>query len=977
VFQQRTLFSDTETYSSTDLKKCGLYKYWDDPNAEIILLAYAFDNDPVRVIDVMQGETVPQEFLDALQDPTVIKRAFNAAFERQAYAKHFGIYCDPEQWRCTMVLGMSLGLPGSLAMQAKVLKMPLQKLSDIGKDGIKKFCVPIKKPLKKHGYRTRNLPHHFLEAWNGFKEYNKRDVEAERDLYCRLAKYDQPCLWPLWALDQRINDRGVMIDVELVENAIRINDIVKAELTEDARRLTGLSNPNSVQQLIAWLNNAEDEEDKQRAQFEADAELNPDINVDAKITDLRKKTVIELLGTVQSPTAKRVLQLRQLMAKSSVSKYRAMQRSVCRDGRIRGLLQFYGAARTGRWAGRIVQVQNLPQNHLPDLETARDLVKSGDIETLKLLFGETILQVLSELIRTAFIPAPGKRFISVDYSAIEARLTAWDAQEAWRLEVFRTHGKIYEASASKMFKVPLEQITKANPLRQKGKVTELACVGPDTEVLTDRGYIPIVDVTLNDKLWDGEKWVEHAGLLYKGKRRVMQLDGLAVTPDHLVLTGQTWRPARELASSAAMRFQALATGSANLPSSVSCAAISAAFTQYGSVARAAQSLMKYTARISYSAVRLAASNARDWLRMADTAIDAGRTRKDCRKWSIATACSSGFRQRFSVATTQRTRAMQTTADAESVYAMNGETIAARSWFTPQPFPALMTRLWKWTENALTGTMSRGTYGSSQSATTTRTGEKFKSCKPASMPWSDVYDIAHAGPLNRFTVRTNSGHMLVHNCGYQGGPNALINMGALEGKNAMKEEELLPAVKLWRKESPNVVNNWYRTQDNATESIKYKKIVKEARYGFEYRSNTLFQILPSGRRLAYPNTRIKFDEKFGRDAIVFEGIDQYTHQWKDQKTFGGKLFQNRTQANGVDLIGNSMLNIDREGVPIVFGVHDENVMEVDEAWKAAPSASNPKKSEGCVYLEELMCRPHPAFPGLPLAADGADLKFYQK
>lgn len=696
VFKERTMFSDTETFSPVDLKKCGLYKYFDDPGAEIILLAYAFDNDPVTQIDLARGETVPQEFLDALVDPKVIKRAFNAAFERQAYATHFGIYCDPEQWRCTMVLGLSLGLPGSLAMQARVLNMPIQKLGDVGKDGIKKFCIPIKKPLKKHGYRTRNYPDHFPESWEGFKRYNIVDVEAERGLYCRLAKYDQPCLWPAWALDQRINDRGVMVDMELVNNAIRINDVIKAELIEDARRITGLSNPNSVQQLIEWLNNAEEDEDRQRALLEAEGD--DTIVIEQRITDLRKKTVIELLGTVKSPQAQRVLKLRQLMAKSSVTKYRAMQRSVCRDGRIRGLLQFYGAARTGRWAGRIVQIQNLPQNHIVDLELARSLVKGGDIATLKLLWGESILQVLSELIRTAFIPAPGKRFIAVDFSAIEARLGAWDAQEEWRLEVFRTHGLIYEASASRMFKVPMELIRKGGirvELRQKGKVSELACL------------------------------------------------------------------------------------------------------------------------------------------------------------------------------------------------------------------------------------------------------------------------------------------------YQGGPNALINMGALEGKDAMQEHELVPAVKLWRKESPNVVNNWYRTQDDAIEAIKFKRTVTRERYGFEYRSNTLFQVLPSGRKLAYPNARIEFDTKYGRDAIVFDGIDQYTHQWRTQKTFGGKIFQNRTQANGVDIITRPSLRMDQLGLPIVFSVHDENVIEVDEDWLAelyAPDhvdKAERKKSRGVKYVERLMCEPQPGFPGLPLAADGMDLLFYQK
>lgn len=696
VFRERTLFSDTETFSSNDLRKCGLYKYWDAPDAEIIMLQYAFDNDPVTVIDILQGESVPQDFLDALVDPAVIKRSFNAAFERQAYAKHFGIYCDPDQWRCTMVLGLSLGLPGSLDQQCRVLQMPLQKLSEIGKDGIKTFCIPVKKPLKKHGYRTRNLPRHFPEKWEGFKQYGKRDVEAERGLYSRLAKYDQPCLWPAWALDQRINDRGVMIDVQMVENAIRINDIVKQKLIEEARRITGLSNPNSVKQLIEWLNNAEEEEDKERAKLASEG--NEDELIEDRITDLRKKTVQLLLGTVQSKAARRVLELRQLMAKSSVSKYKAMLRSVCSDGRIRGLLQFYGAARTGRWAGRLVQVQNLPQNHLVDLELARSLVKGGDLATLELLFGEAILQVLSELIRTAFIPAPGKRFVICDFSAIEARLTAWDANEPWRLEVFRTHGLIYEASASRMFKVPMELIRKGGPrseLRPKGKVTELAC------------------------------------------------------------------------------------------------------------------------------------------------------------------------------------------------------------------------------------------------------------------------------------------------GYQGSEGALINMGALEGPDAMKPEELLPAVRLWRAESPNVVKNWYKTQDNAIEAITYKRVVKSERYGFEWRNNTLFQVLPSGRKIVYPNIRMEFDKKYGRDAIVFDGIDQYTHQWKPIKTFGGRLFQNRTQANGVDILTEAMLDIDAAGVPIVFSVHDEPVMEVDADWMSdlyAPDHADKnerKKSRGVKFIEELMCKPKRGFAGLPLAADGMDAEFYQK
>ncbi len=441
---------DIETFSSVDLGKSGVYAYTEAPDFEILLFGYAFDDGPVQVIDLASGEKIPYTVLGVIRKPHVIKTAFNANFERVCLEKHFGKSIPPEDWRCTQVHTRVLGLPGKLEEVARVMKMEQQK-DTAGKALIRYFSVPCK-PTKANGMRTRNLPHHAPEKWAQFKAYCGQDVVVERDIRKTLERF--PVLeveQKLWCLDQKINDTGVEIDPELVANAIKCDTAYQNQRIEEAAKLTGLDNPNSVAQLKGWLLEAEGLE----------------------VESLNKQTVPELLKQAESDTVKRVLELRQEMAKTSVKKYQAMDRGRCKDNRVRGLLQFYGANRTGRWAGRLVQVQNLPQNKLKDLDLARSLLLSGDYDTLELLF-ESVPVVLSQLIRTAFIPSEGCRFIVADFSAIEARVIAWLANEKWRMDVFRTHGKIYEASASQMFKVPLESITKGNPLRQKGKVAELA-----------------------------------------------------------------------------------------------------------------------------------------------------------------------------------------------------------------------------------------------------------------------------------------------------------------------------------------------------------------------------------------------------------------------------------------------------------------------------------------------------------------------
>lgn len=445
---------DVETYCDLDIKNVGAYKYCEHPSFEILLFAYAFNEDPVQIVDFAQGEDLPEKVIQALDDPQIIKSAFNANFERNAIANdmYFPKGMPPDQWSCTMVKALTMGLPGSLDMVGKAMHFEedKQKMKE-GKALIQYFCKPCK-PTKTNGGRTRNLPEHALDKWQLFKEYCKQDVAVERDIRNKLSRYETlKREQMLWELDQRINDRGIRVDLELIKKAIECDNTYAEKLENEARLITGLSNPNSPAQLKKWLSE----------------------HVGFEVTSLTKDSVPVLLENAKNDNVKRVLELRQLMSKTSTKKYEAMVNARCEDERVRGLLQFYGANRTGRWAGRLVQVQNLPQNHLPDLDDARNCIREGRFDDVEFLF-DSIPDTLSQLIRTAFIPSEGNRFIVSDFSAIEARVIAWFAGEQWRIDVFNTHGKIYEASASQMFHVPIESIKKGSDLRQKGKIAELA-----------------------------------------------------------------------------------------------------------------------------------------------------------------------------------------------------------------------------------------------------------------------------------------------------------------------------------------------------------------------------------------------------------------------------------------------------------------------------------------------------------------------
>ena len=447
-----TLSIDIETYSDAPLSKCGVYRYAESDAFEVLLFAYSADGAPVEVVDLARGEELPEEVLEALTDERVMKWAHNAAFERVCLSRMLGLergtYLDPASWRCTMVWAATLGLPLSLMGAGTVLGLDKRKMAE-GSDLVRYFCHPCA-PTKANGGRTRNLPSDAPEKWDAFRAYNVRDVEVEDAIRARLAKFaPDASIWEQYALDQRINDRGVAVDTAFAKHAIEMDASVRARLLGEMRRITQLDNPNSVSQLKAWLGRA---------------------GVDAGSLD---KAAVARLAAEATGDVEAVLRLRQQLARSSLKKYQAMLSAVCSDGRVRGMFQFMGAARTGRWAGRLVQMQNLPQNHLPDLASARSLVEAGDANAVEMLYGD-VPDTLSQLVRTAFVPRPGRRFIVADFSAIEARVIAWLACEQWRLDVFEEGGDIYCASASQMFGVPVEKHGANAHLRQKGKIAELA-----------------------------------------------------------------------------------------------------------------------------------------------------------------------------------------------------------------------------------------------------------------------------------------------------------------------------------------------------------------------------------------------------------------------------------------------------------------------------------------------------------------------
>lgn len=653
---------DLETFSSVPIAKAGAQKYIASPDFEILLFAYSLNGAPSVCCDIAQGELLPDWVLDALCDPQCLKHAYNAAFEWGCLSKFMGRQLPPEQWRCTMFHGLYAGYPAGLDAAGRALGLPEDKRKlSTGKALIRYFCVPCT-PTKSNGGRRRNLPNHDPARWELFKEYNAQDVTTEMEIERRLSLITVPdWLQRQWETDLLINARGVAVDMEMVNGALEIGATVREWLTQEAVRISGLSNPNSVQQLSAWLEQETGEE----------------------VTDLRKDTVAKMIARAPDiPEVQRMLEIRQELGKTSTKKYDAIEQAVCPDGRVRGLLQFYGANRTGRWAGRLVQVQNLPRTYTQPLELARNLVKQRKLDNLRLIYG-SVPDTLSQLIRTAFVASDGNVLIDADFSAIEARVISWLAGEQWRLEVFKTHGKIYEASASQMFGVPIERIKKGNPeyaLRQKGKVAELAL------------------------------------------------------------------------------------------------------------------------------------------------------------------------------------------------------------------------------------------------------------------------------------------------GYQGGAGALINMGALD--MGIPEDDLPDIVQRWRDTNKRICDLWYKMNSAAVEAIStgcsvgVGRLLVSCEYDAAHEVEYLTVLLPSGRKLYYNSPQIG-ENKWGGPSISYMGMDQTTKKWKRIETYGGKLVENCIQAVARDCLAQAIENLEKEGLPVVFHIHDEVVIDCRADTATLDDVVN------------IMSRPIPWAPGLPLNADGWVGGFFKK
>ena len=960
---------DLETYSELDIKKVGLYKYAE--NSEILLFAYAFDDEPAQVVDIIDGEMLPFEVIEALQNEDVMKVAYNAAFERVVLNHHYptiGIG-EPSQWFCTMVQGFTLGLPGGLDKVGKALGIEedKQKLAT-GKKLIQYFSKPCR-PTKVNGGRTRNRPQHDTEKWAMFKEYCRQDVEAERAIRKKLEKF-----WPipserqLWALDQRINDNGVLLDNDVIDGALQIDIEMKYQLTNEVIKLTGVENPNSLPQITGWIRQKQ-------------PELKFDTFDKASRAELLKRD--DLL-----PEVRKVIEIKNLLSKTSCKKYQAMKDMRCSDGRVHGMLQFYGASRTGRWSGRGVQVQNLPQNHLDDLDGARNIVKTTNYEVLEQLY-DSPADVLSQLIRTAFIAPANHRFIVADFSAIEARVIAWLADEKWRMQVFANGGDIYCASASQMFHVPVEKHGINGHLRQKGKVAELACIAEGELVLTDKGLVPIERVTTKHLVWDGSSWVRHEGVIYKGVREVIEYDGLTATADHIVYIkgdAATQGKPREIrfGEAASSRAHILQSGNGreavwvcphNLgrkaleqkDESLLCADPVCIVPKY-SVDRTGEPEKGEVKRLS---AMLSTET--------DTIVVRPKvySRKTALRKSKRQGLSELWRKGYKIRVFKRNRSRLVPDEIISKDGpLNGNRQNRQQWelcsrkFADDkqegkqleqenhsairvPSKVLALQLQCGNSEVKTGTDKGGDNIRRLQSGNRKEKELANYCRKAR-----VYDIRNAGPHHRFTV---SGK-LVHNCGYGGGVNALKAFGA--DKMGMTQQEMEATIKQWREASPHICKLWRSVEDSVKKAIRTKMvIVGDKGIKYKYYAPWLFIKLPSGRKLAYYKPRIEQEEGFG-ERITYEGV-MLAGGWGRNYTWGGKLVENLVQGIARDCLAVSMLRLAKAGYKIVMHVHDEVILEEPYGTGSLENA--------CAIMGQAI----DWAPDLLLRADGYETEYYKK
>ncbi|MBO6182654.1 MAG: hypothetical protein J6N44_03545 [Acidaminococcaceae bacterium] len=952
----KELSIDLETYSSESLLTGGVYRYTEAPDFGILLFGYSIDGGEPQVVDVAAGEQIPADIIAALSDSAITKWAFNAAFERVCLSRFLGTYLKPEGWHCSMVWAATLGLPLSLEGVGVILGLEKQKLQE-GKDLIKFFCVPCK-PTKANGNRTRNLPCHAPDKWEAFKEYNLRDVEVELAIKQKMAAFPVPQEeWRNYWLDQRINDTGIALDGTLVQAALRCHEQFREHALERARDITGLENPNSPVQMMDWLR--------------------------SRGVEMETMTRDEVAGKAAETTGevREALLLRLELAKSSVKKYEAMKNVVGSDGRARGLIQFYGANRTGRFAGRLVQVQNLPQNHLPDLEQARGLVRTCNFAALEFLY-DSPSDVLKQLIRTAFVPKAGCRFIVADFSAIEARVIAWLAGESWRQEVFRKNGDIYCASATAMFHLPVVKHGINGHLRQKGKIAELACIAEGQPVLTDRGPVPIEQVLLSDRLWDGEQWVAHEGVACNGIKEVITYEGLTATRDHLVWVCGQPGPVR-FGDAAACGAHLIQTGDGR-----GALRLGGDYQPRETVERENEPLLctdeMYGMWIyPVAGPELPHQGAVEGLpallpdtadtEMAGQASDRGQTAvRKPESHRLPKLRSAGhpvrFQQRYGsrpLPDEKIRAAIAGDGDRPDRYqrGLRAGEPPVREPYGKQPEQAgdrpdtvraavLAVQVRDGDPAAVCGEVQGRDYKSCGNSREGETEELAADPRKAR-----VYDIRNAGRHHRFTV---SGK-LVHNCGYGGGIGALKNMGALA--MGVKEEELPALITHWRESNPAIVRYWWDVDRAVKRCITGHVEQRLGQLVFSYEKGILFIRLPGGRRLAYVKPRIGTN-RFGGESVTYEGIGEQK-KWVRLESYGPKFVENIVQATSRDILVEAMQRLSRKGFRIVMHIHDEVVLEVPDGVSSV--------EEACAIMAEV---PEWA-EGLVLNADGYECKFYQK
>lgn len=954
----RTLAIDLETYSSNDIKY-SVYKYVEAPDFEILLFAYAFDDDPVRVVDLAQGETLPDDVKAALYDKDVLKTAFNANFEINCLRKYFPDLLE-EQWECDRILSLYNSYPPHLAAVAKAMHFDEDRQKDTrGKALIRYFCLPCK-PTKANGGRTRNYPKDAPDKWEIFKEYNRQDVVVERAIRDKLVNLRPPDFeHENWLIDQAINRNGIMVNQTLVDNAIRLSGEYREKLLARAMEITGLDNPNSPLQVKGWL-----EERLGRA-----------------VDSLSKAAVADMLAEDIPGDVREMLSIRQKISKSSIKKYDAMRMAACQDSRIRGMFQFYGAARTGRFAGRIVQLQNLPRNSMPDLDLARNMVLDGDLEALEMCYDD-VQDVLSQLIRTALEAPPGKRFIVADFSAIEARVIAWLAGEEWEMKAFAEGKDIYCATASAMFGVPVVKHKVNAHLRQKGKVATLACIAEGQEVLTDRGLVPIEKVTKDMKVWDGENFVTHDGVVYQGAKDCISINGIYMTPDHLILTEKGWRHASE---SGGFNW-----ANVRLPN------------RYASYRKSEQEssifmpLCLWPAMCPFSAVPQTTGSANKIMWLSPLGNKQQHTQN---AWNVSQPnfpyLAGNYRplslpklQRLEKLWRPRNQNMQTLArQLRKFFGRHGTNIQTR--FTDRQNrqqPGIFTgklslgyterkcqkqthqlyrpRIWQNISRIIRN--FRGWCGNNQAPNSIPLANRII-INPTKVQ-KKVYDIKNCGPKHRFAVydTENKTLRLTHNCGYGGGIGALKAMGA--DKMGLTDEELQTVVRKWREASPHIVKLWADVENAAMNAVSgIPTTIRQKSLYFHVEDDALYIELPSGRHLVYLHPHLG-QNRFGSDAILYTGLGgskTTAGRWGTLETYGGKLSENLVQAIARDCLCAAMKRLTDAGYKICAHIHDEVILEMPEGKGSLDDAVR------------IMCQNEAWNEGLVLNADGFEAKYYQK